>query len=78
MLYSTLKFTTTELSAMSPRHTHPLKSLLHPCIFVLKEGGKIKKDFLDYSLMILFTHSREIIRSPLVDDSGNAHAKDHG
>lgn len=53
---------------MNSRPTHTLKSLLHPCIFVLKEGGKIKKDFLDYSLMILFTHSREVVRSPVTDD----------
>lgn len=44
---------------------NPLKSLLHPYVFVLKEGRKIKKDFLDYSLMMLFTHSRETITSPL-------------
>lgn len=41
-----------------------LKVILHPYIFVLKEGQKIKKDFLDYSLMMLFTHSLEKINSP--------------
>lgn len=49
---------------MTSRPTNPLKSILHPYIFVLKEGGEIKKDLLDYSLMILFLHSRETIRSP--------------
>lgn len=43
---------------------HPLKNILHPYIFVLKEGRKIKKDFLDYSLMMLFIHSNEKINSP--------------
>lgn len=49
---------------MIPRSQNPLKAMLHPYIFVLKEGGKIKKDFLDYSLMMLFTHSLERIDSP--------------
>lgn len=52
---------------MASRPTNPLKSILHPYIFVLKEGGKIKKDFLDYSLMMLFVHSRETIHSPIED-----------
>ena len=50
---------------MTSRRTNPLKSLLHPYIFVLKEGREIKDDFLDYSLMMLFIHSTETIRSPL-------------
>jgi hypothetical protein len=56
-----------ELS-MTARHTNPLKSLLHPYIFVLKEGGEIKNDFLDYSLMMLFIHSTETIYSPLKEE----------
>lgn len=53
---------------MASRPTHPLKSILHPYIFVLKEGLKIKKDFLDYSLMMLFIHSRETLPSPSDED----------
>ena len=53
---------------MTSKPANPLKSILHPYIFVLKEGGEIKKDFLDYSLMILFIHSRETIRSPSNED----------
>lgn len=49
---------------MTSRPTTPLKSILNPYIFILKEGKKIKKDFLDYSLMILFIHSPETLRSP--------------
>ena len=52
---------------MKSKPVNPLKSILHPYIFVLKEGGKIKKDFLDYSLMMLYLHSTETIRSPLVN-----------
>lgn len=55
---------------MTSRPNNPLKSILHPYIFVLKEGQKIKKDFLDYSLMMLFLHSRETIPSP-VEESLN-------
>lgn len=53
---------------MTSRPTHPLKTILHPYVFVLKEGGEIKKDFLDYSLVMLFVHSREIIKSPNEED----------
>ena len=49
---------------MSSRSRHHLKSILHPYIFVLKEGRKIQKDFLDYSLMMLFIHSSEVLKSP--------------
>ena len=54
---------------MTAKHRNPLKSILHPYVFVLKEGGKIKKDLLDYSLMMLFVHSRETIRSPSKEES---------
>lgn len=49
---------------MASKLTNPLKSILNPYIFILKEGGKIKKDYLDYSLMILFIHSSETLQSP--------------
>lgn len=49
---------------MSPDPRNALKTLLHPYIFVLKEGRKINKNFLDYSLMMLHIHSNETIKSP--------------
>ena len=49
---------------MSTESQNALKTLLHPYIFVLKEGRKINKDFLDYSLMMLHINSRETIKSP--------------
>lgn len=50
---------------MSPdSRNNALKSLLHPYIFVLKEGRKINNDFLDYSLMMLHINSTETIKSP--------------
>lgn len=54
---------------MNSKSSHTLRNIFrpyvfHPYVFVLKEGQKIKKDFLDYSLMILYTHSWETIQSP--------------
>jgi hypothetical protein len=54
---------------MTSRPAAPLKAVLHPHIFVLKEGKEIKKDFLDYSLMMLFIHSGETIKSPNEDEA---------
>lgn len=53
---------------MRSRQANPLKAIFHPYIFVLKEGKEIKKDFLDYSLMMLFVHSKETIKSPNRDE----------
>ena len=36
-----------------------------PYVFVLKEGQKIQKDLLDYSLMILYMRLSETIKSPV-------------
>lgn len=41
-----------------------LHVIVHPYIFVLKEGKKIKKDYLDYSLMMLQITAPETIKSP--------------
>lgn len=49
---------------MHQKPSHPLKNILHPYIFVLKEGQKFQKDLLDYSLTMLFIHSTETIKSP--------------
>lgn len=43
-----------------------LKPILHPYIFVLKEGAQIKENFLDYTLMILQVGKPEIIKSPTI------------
>lgn len=50
---------------MSFRPRQNLKLILHPYVFVLKEGIEIKKDYLDYSLMMLMVASPETIKSPV-------------
>ena len=49
---------------MGFRSNKDLKVILHPYLFVLKEGKKIQKDFLDYSLLMLQVSSLEVIPSP--------------
>ena len=49
---------------MAPRMHESLKQILHPYVFVLKEGTKIKQDYLDYSLLMLQVTNPEIIQSP--------------
>jgi len=56
---------------MNPKPNHSLRLIAHPYLFVLKEGKKIVDDPLDYSLMILFIHSNEIIKSPPTTTLGN-------
>lgn len=41
-----------------------LRAILHPYIFVLKEGKEIGDNFFDYSLMMMMINSKETIRSP--------------
>lgn len=41
-----------------------LQSILHPYLFVLKEGVDIENDYLDYSLLMLHVSSPEVIHSP--------------
>lgn len=41
-----------------------LKKNLHPYLFALKEGKKIRKDFLDYSLLMIHIQNTEIFKSP--------------
>lgn len=50
---------------MRSKSNSPLRSILHPYIFVLKEGGEIKNDFLDYSLLMFHIRTNETIRSPV-------------
>ncbi|MBA2726798.1 MAG: hypothetical protein H0U49_01315 [Parachlamydiaceae bacterium] len=48
---------------MPTKDNKNLSHMLYPYMFMLKEGPEFKKDFLDYSLLILHTTS-ETIRSP--------------
>lgn len=41
-----------------------LHDILHPYIFVLKEGFTIEQDLLDYSLLMLKVSNQEVIQSP--------------
>jgi hypothetical protein len=43
-------------STMAPKGRNQLNTLLHPFIFVLKEGQEFKKNNMDYSLMMVFVH----------------------
>lgn len=50
---------------MASRINKELKLILHPYIFVLKEGHNIEDDFLDFSLLILQVgRPPEILKSP--------------
>ena len=41
-----------------------LHNILHPYIFVLKEGSTIDQNLLDYSLLMLKVSNQEVIQSP--------------
>jgi hypothetical protein len=45
-------------------YTNDLKHLLHPYIFVLKEGPHIEFDFFNFQLMMLQITCPEVIKSP--------------
>lgn len=49
---------------MRSRTNIQLRTILHPYIFVLKEGKEINDNFFDYSLMMMLINSNETIRSP--------------
>jgi hypothetical protein len=49
---------------MAIKYRKDLKLLVHPFLFVLKEGRKIQDNFLDYSLLMLQVVSPEILKSP--------------
>lgn len=51
---------------MTSEAKHNLKTILRPYLFILKEGGKIKNNLLDYSLMMLLINSSETIKSPAI------------
>jgi hypothetical protein len=55
---------------MPNKENKNLSQLLYPYMFMLKEGPEFKKDFLDYSLLILHTKS-ETIPSPKAEPKLN-------
>jgi hypothetical protein len=50
---------------MNDSTNQDLKHLLYPYTFVLSEGKKIKKNYLDYSLCMLQVGFPETIQSPI-------------
>lgn len=49
---------------MKDSRSKPFDHLLHPYIFVLKEGREIHKNFLDYSLLLLQVGQPDTLYSP--------------
>lgn len=49
---------------MKADSTRDLQALLHPYLFVLKEGKDIKDNLMDYSLLMLRVNATEVINSP--------------
>lgn len=49
---------------MANKYNKDLKLLVHPYVFILREGQTIKRDFLDYNLVMLKVCSPEVLRSP--------------
>lgn len=49
---------------MNENSNKGLHTLLHPYLFVLKEGGEIHNNLLDFSLLMLQVSPPEIIPSP--------------
>lgn len=60
---------------MPAKDNKNLSHMLYPYMFMLKEGPEFKKNFLDYSLLILHTKS-ETIRSPALRTNGIKGVKD--
>lgn len=49
---------------MAQQLKETLKKNLQPYLFALKEGKKIRNDYLDYSLLLIHVQNNEIIKSP--------------
>lgn len=58
MTFSKLKET------MATKLKDHLKQMVHPYVFVLKEGAEIYDDYLDYSLLMLQMTCIEVMPSP--------------
>lgn len=52
---------------MSYKLHKDLGQIVHPYMFVLKEGPDFKADYLDYSLMMLHVNCLEVFPSPRFD-----------
>ena len=50
-----------ERSFMAVKYRKDLKLIVHPYLFVLKEGKKIQENYLDYSLLMLLVVSPEVL-----------------
>ncbi len=46
------------------QQNNDIHNILHPYIFVLKEGDDINSDLMDYSLLMLNVSPPEILQSP--------------
>lgn len=62
--YSIVKRDRLQLEVTMEQKTNPLETILHPYMFVLREGEQIKNNLLDYRLMIFQVSQGETIRSP--------------
>jgi hypothetical protein len=51
---------------MTQRMHKDLKQMLHPYMFVLKEGVEFPEDCFDLSLMMLHVNCLEVLESPKV------------
>jgi hypothetical protein len=49
---------------MKESQSKEFDQLLHPYVFVLKEGKEIQTDFLDYSLLLLQVGRPTVLPSP--------------
>lgn len=49
---------------MAEQNQKDISLLLHPYLFVLKEGKEFQEDYLDYSLHMLMLNCPETIKSP--------------
>lgn len=59
---------------MSHKMHKDLRHILHPYMFVLREGREFHENLLDYSLMMLHVNCLEVMESPRVVASAPAHA----
>lgn len=51
---------------MTQKIQKDLKQILHPYLFVLKEGMQFRENCLDYSLIMLHVNCQEVLPSPML------------
>lgn len=59
---------------MSQRMHKDLRHILHPYMFLLREGQAFHEDLFDYSLMMLHVNCLEVMESPRVVASAPSQA----